>query len=160
MRDISKDNKAVPASYLVLKKDGKILLGLRRNTGYYDGYWHVPAGHIEAGELPTDCLIREVGEEVGIELEKKSLKCVHVMYRTGHDPTGDRIDYFFEAKEYSGEIENMEPDKCEKLDWFLINDLPENTVHHSRDAIEMAEKGITFSELGPDKVYKNPSEAN
>ena len=63
----TKRNKAVPASYLVLKKDGKILLTRRQGSGYYDGWYGLPAGHVEAGELPTECLIREAKEEIDVE---------------------------------------------------------------------------------------------
>lgn len=50
-------NKAVPSSYLILKRDGKILLGRRINTHYYDGWYSVPAGHVEADELPTELFL-------------------------------------------------------------------------------------------------------
>jgi len=36
-------NNAVTAVYLLLKKDGKILVGKRCNTGYHDGKYQVPA---------------------------------------------------------------------------------------------------------------------
>ena len=49
-------NKAVPAVYLILKEGDKILLGRRVNTGYHDGDYTVPSGHVEAGEFPCDDL--------------------------------------------------------------------------------------------------------
>ena len=58
-------NKAVPASYLFLQKGDGILLMRRQNSGYYDGWYTVPAGHVEAGELPVDALLREAKEEIG-----------------------------------------------------------------------------------------------
>lgn len=42
----------------------------RRGSGYYDGWYSVPAGHVEAGELPVDRLVREAREELGITLDK------------------------------------------------------------------------------------------
>jgi 8-oxo-dGTP pyrophosphatase MutT (NUDIX family) len=42
---------------------------LRRvNTGWMDGYYGFPAGHKETGESFLDCAIREVKEEVGLDI--------------------------------------------------------------------------------------------
>ena len=57
-------NKAVPAVYLILERDNKILIARRANTGYEDGNYQVPAGHVEEAELPTEAVIREAKEEV------------------------------------------------------------------------------------------------
>lgn len=41
----------VPAAYVILRRDEHVLLQLRMNTGYMDGYWATAAaGHVEAGE--------------------------------------------------------------------------------------------------------------
>ncbi len=150
-------NKAVPATYLILKKDGKILLMRRQGTGYYDGWYSVPAGHIEARELPIDGLMREAKEQKGIELSKKDLVFAHSMYRTKHDETGDRVDYFFVTSQWSGEIKNNEPHKCDDVRWFSVNALPNNMMHHVRDAIKYINKNIPYSELGLGEITKNPS---
>src|SRR3989344_1067549 len=133
-------NKAVPAVYILLEQDGKILLGKRCNTGYQDGNYQVPAGHVEEGELPTEAIIRETKEEVNVDLNLNNLELVHASYRPKHDPTGDRVDFFFKAKQWSGEIKNMEPSKCDDLNWFYWNNLPENMTFHVREALECIRK--------------------
>ena len=143
-------NKAVTAVYLFLKKDGKILIARRCNTGYQDGNYQVPAGHIDAGELPTEAMIREAKEEGGIDLNKNDLHLVHTSFRPKHDETGDRVDYFFEASNWNGEVTNVEPHKCDDLQWVGPNELPENISPNIRVAIECAERGEIFSELGLD----------
>jgi len=70
-------NQAVPAVYLILKKDNQILLMRRQGSGYYDGWYSVPAGHVESGELPIDALLRETKEELGIELDRDDVHLVH-----------------------------------------------------------------------------------
>ncbi len=143
-------NKAVPAVYILLEQDGKILLGRRYNTGYEDGNYQVPAGHVEEGELPTEAIIREAKEEVNVELVLENLELVHVGYRPKHDPTGDRIDLFFKAKQWSGEFKNMEPEKCDDLNWCSWDNLPENMTFHVREALECIQKGIFFKEINID----------
>lgn len=150
-------NKAVPAAYLILKKDNKVLLGRRKNTTYFDGWYGTPAGHIEAGELPIMAVIRETKEEIGISIDPKDVKQVHTMYRTAHDETGDRADYFFNAEKWEGEPKIMEPDKCDDLQWFEINKLPENLVPHEKDAILNIKKGINYSEVDIKHTVQNPS---
>lgn len=150
-------NKAVPSSYLILKKDEKILLGRRINTGYYDGYYALPAGHIEADELPFGGLAREAIEEIGLDIDIKNAHLVHTMYRAKHDDTGQRVDFFFVIEQWSGEPKNQEPNKCDDLRWFALDSLPENMMHHVRYAIECYAKGITYSELPFNKEFLNPN---
>lgn len=151
-------NKATPAVYLILKQDDKVLLMRRQGSGYYDGWYSVPAGHVEIGELPLDTLIRETEEEIGIKLEKDNIKLVHVMYRTKSDETGDRIDYFFVVTQWKGEPTICEPHKCDDIQWFSLKALPKNIMHHVQEALQDIENGVPYSELGRDRTVKNPSE--
>lgn len=150
-------NKAVPAAYLILKKDGDILLGRRINTGYYDGYYTLPSGHIESGELPTAGLVRETKEEIGLGILSENAKLVHVMYREKHDETGQRVDFFFSVEKWSGEVMNNEPLKCDDLAWFAPDNLPKNMMHHVRYALECIQKGIDYSEVPYREEWLNPN---
>ena len=99
-------HRAVPAAYLVLMKDGKVFLQRRVNTGYMDGKYGLPAGHVEKGESFTQCVVREVKEEIGVDLQEQDLKVVHLMHRFTGGEWGDlgyRIDAFFTADKWSGE---------------------------------------------------------
>lgn len=156
-RIMKERNKAVPSSYLILLEDGKVLLGRRVNTGYYDGWYSVPAGHVEAGELPTAGLVREVKEEIGITIDPKDAKLVHTMYRAKHDVTGQRVDFFFLVQEWSGEITNTEPSKCDDLRWFSLKGLPENMMHHVRLALEYYQQGLDYSEVPFNLEFVNPT---
>jgi 8-oxo-dGTP diphosphatase len=140
-------NKAIPASYLFLERDGKFLIARRCNTGYQDGMYQVPAGHIEKGELPSEALIREAKEEIGIDLSSSDFELVHVSYRPKHDNTDNRVDFFFRAKTWNGDIQIMEPDKCDELKWVMLDELPESMSPHVRDAMECMQKGVFFREL-------------
>ena len=143
-------NKAIPAVYLLLMRDGKVLVARRCNTGYEDGNYQVPAGHVEEGELPRQALVREAKEEIGIDLKADDLELVHTSYLAKHDETDNRADFYFKATKWSGEIRNAEPEKCDELRWSDPDDLPPNTTPHVRRAIQDAQKGILYSELGKD----------
>ncbi len=148
-------NNAIPASYLFLEKDGKFLVARRCNTGYQDGNYQVPAGHVNKGELPSEALIREAKEEIGIDLVPTDFELVHISYRPKHDATDNRVDFFFRAKKWKGEVKNMEPNKCDDLRWCSLDEMPENVTPHVRDAFECVQKGIFYKELGISFLKKN-----
>lgn len=138
---------SVPVSvHLMLINDNKILLMRRKNTGFADGFYSMPAGKLEPKESVEDAIIREVEEEMNINIKNETLKTIQVMNRNGSDR--ERIDYFFTVDRWSGEIKNNEPNKCDDLKWFDINDLPENTVPYIKEAINNYNKKIKFSLFG------------
>jgi len=57
------------AAAVILRDDGRFLLGQRPAGKVYAGYWEFPGGKIEAGEAPLPALKRELHEELGIEIE-------------------------------------------------------------------------------------------
>jgi 8-oxo-dGTP diphosphatase len=140
-------HKAVPAVYLVLIQEGKVLLMHRQNTGYCDGLFALPAGHVEAGELPRAALVREGKEELGIDIVESNLRLIFTMYRGKRDESGDRVDLFFRTDSWNGEIANMEPHKCALLSWFELDALPENLMPHNQDVLAALSGSETYSEL-------------
>jgi mutator protein MutT len=141
-------NKAVPAAYLVLvNAEGRVLLMRRANTGYCDGQYAFCAGHVDAGELPVQALLREAVEELNIRILPEDAKLIHTMYRTKHDETGDRIDLFFKVTKWEGEPTNAEPHKCDDIAWFAVDQLPESMMHHDRLVLGFMAKNQAYSEL-------------
>ena len=110
-----------------------------------DGMYGVPAGHVEGKETIIGALIREAKEEIGITLYEKDLKVAHIMHRISTD---DRVyfDIILTAHAWSGEIQNLEPDKHDEVRWFPLNQLPENLIPYFKRSLERMEKGIFFSE--------------
>jgi len=136
----------VPASYLILFENNKTLLLKRFNTGYEDGNYSLIAGHVEKGESFTNAIIREAYEEANIKLEAENLKVVHIMHRKSID--SERVDVFFTADKWEGEVKNKEQHKCLDLAWFELNRIPENTVLYIKDAIYKTKNNIFYSEYG------------
>ncbi len=142
-------NKNIPASYLVLIKDNKILLLRRFNTGYEDGNYSLIAGHVDKGETFTQCVVREAEEEAGVILKPENLKVAHVMHRdSGLAEDNERIDVFFTAENWDGEIKNKEPNKCDDLSWFDFNNLPSNIIPYVKQAIDCIKNKVFYSEHG------------
>ena len=72
------------AVYIALVNDGRIFLLRRANTGYRDGEWAMPAGHVESGETPEQAALRELREETGVSaaLERAAKKWKPVFRET------------------------------------------------------------------------------
>ena len=141
--------KIIPAVYLVLKKDRKILLSRRYNTGHEDGNYSLVAGHLEGDESFRQAMIRETKEEVDIILEPDDLEVVHITHKkkeVGDD--SERVDIFLTADKWKGELKNMELNKCDDLKWFSMDNLPENMVSYVDHALKQIEENKFYSELG------------
>lgn len=134
------------ASYILLIKNGQILLARRYNTGFEDGKYSLPAGHTELGEPFTETLIREAREEIGVVLTEENIRVSHVMHRKA--PDREYVDVYYTAEEWTGTPENKESDKCDDLSWFPVDALPENTIPYVCQAIENSLNKIPYSEFG------------
>lgn len=118
----------------------------RANTGYQDGKYSVIAGHLDGGELATRALAREAKEEAGISVDAKNMTFVHAVHRLDNRQGSERVDFFFEADQWTGEITNAEPNKCDDLSWFRLDRLPENMLPLIRLVLIDVERGINYSE--------------
>lgn len=55
-------------SAAVLIEGGRVLLSQRKKGSHLSGAWEFPGGKVEPGEDPRDTLVRELAEELGIEI--------------------------------------------------------------------------------------------
>ena len=137
--------RAIVAVHLLLIREESVLLLRRAHTGYEDGNYSVPAGHIDGGETARAACVREAFEETGIQLREADLSFALVMHRRAGQ---ERIDFFFSASRWEGEADNREPHKCDELRWAPLRELPENTVPYVRRALEAWQAGYRYAEFG------------
>lgn len=138
-------SQAVVSVYLILKKQNQVLLSLRNNTGYFDNFYGLVAGHVEEGEPATQALIREVKEEIGIDLASEHLVFKGVMHRKSER---NNVDLFFECAKWDGEIQNMEPQKCGHLKFFELNALPSNIIPYVKRSFDLLGENQLYMEEG------------
>ena len=147
--DFFKDRfKVIVDVHLFLLRDGKILLGKRQNTGFSDGMYHMPAGHLEAGETFVTAILREAEEELGLQLNAQDIELAYVLHHH------DRVGLFFTASNLQQEPKNMEPEKCAALTWFDLNALPDNIVAYAKCALDDFRAGKKFGVFGWDDNAK------
>jgi 8-oxo-dGTP diphosphatase len=131
--------------HMFLFRGDQILLSRRFQTGYMDGHYSVPAGHLDGDETVRMAAVREAHEEIGIRLEPGEIRFAGVFHRREGD---ERIDFFVHVHKWDGEPFNAEPEKCDDLRWAEVRNLPENIIPYVRKAIENYRAGIPFEEFG------------
>lgn len=149
-------NQIIPAVYLLLLKDNKVLLQRRYNTGFQDGNYTFVSGHVDKDESPTQAICREAKEEAGITVDIRDIQFEQVLYRRSFDPIKkdynpsalERIDFFFSTEKWQGEPHVAEPDKCDDLRWFPIDKLPKNMFPIVRTFLKDFKKKIVYNESG------------
>jgi ADP-ribose pyrophosphatase YjhB (NUDIX family) len=100
---ITASHKIFLSANSLLIRDGKIFLLRRFNTGWSDGLFTIPSGHVNAGEKPSQAAIRETFEEAGVKIDPKDLKAIACMHRKSDR---EYIEFTFIAEKWSGEPEN------------------------------------------------------
>lgn len=139
--------------HLLFFRENQILLLRRLNTGFEDGNYSVPAGHLDGDEPVRAAAQREALEEVGVHIDTNDIAFASVMHRKSGDTlsgTGERVDFFVHIKAWEREPFNAEPDKCDQLRWCDVAALPENTIPYVQQAIKNFRDGIVFEEFGWD----------
>jgi 8-oxo-dGTP diphosphatase len=113
----------VGVGLFVFNKLGELLLGKRKNS-IGEGCWQIPGGHVEFKEDPIDSAIRELFEETGLVTDRKNVSFITYVSDVYEKENLHYIGLFFLIRNYSGKLENKEPEKCESWQWFTLNALP------------------------------------
>lgn len=131
--------------HLFFFRENQVLLIRRFNTGFRDGEYSVPAGHLDGNETVISAAAREAEEEIGVRIEAVDTVFSSVMHRLEGD---ERVDFFVHIHKWQGEPFNAEPEKCDDLRWANVDQLPANTIPYIRRAIENHFNAIRFEEYG------------
>jgi 8-oxo-dGTP pyrophosphatase MutT (NUDIX family) len=133
------------AVYIIIEnRDGRVLTLRRYNTGWSDGMYTLPAGHVDAGESVADAAVRELKEETSLEVDFDNIRFVHIMQRESDAPY---FDFYFETKLLGDSVPKiMEPEKCDDLQWVDISKLGGlPLLKNVKIALENIKKGMRIS---------------
>lgn len=122
-----------------LIKDNRILLGKRLSKAGF-GTWGLPGGHPEPGEQLIEGAKRELYEETGI----KAIKLEFLQLINNPEQDEHYIQINFMAKEWFGEPEVKEPDKCERWEWFDLENLPKEIFYGHKAFIPAYKQKVGF----------------
>lgn len=112
---------------IVNDKQETLLLKRSLKSKNGSGFWAQPGGRVEYGERIEDAVIREVKEEIGVDIElKEFLGFVEHIFTPEKEHW---ITFNYLAKIIGGEEKNVEPEKHDEIRWFKLNELPENLTY-------------------------------
>jgi 8-oxo-dGTP diphosphatase len=105
------------------QKDQVFLSKRSQNSHNEKGCWEAPGGSVDFGEKLEDAIKREIMEEYGIEIE-----IVRQLPAHNHILPKEKQHWVascFVCK-YAGKKKPriMEPDKCDEIGWFDLDNLP------------------------------------
>lgn len=122
----------------VYSASGQLLLLRRANTGVMDGYYTLPGGHRQQREAIADAAVRECREEAGVRI---GAVCPVVAL-----PYVDGVNFVFEATAWTGTPAIGEPEKCDALDFFAPDRLPEPIAPFVETALKCLTSGHWYWE--------------
>lgn len=114
-----------------------MLLHRRANTGFMDGYYDFPSGHVEHGESFAEAAIRELREETGLVTSESDMSLCHINQNYLDQPY---INIIFMVDTWQGTPAILEPNKCDDMQFFDTAMLPEKCTLAVRD---MSRTGFT-----------------
>ncbi len=119
---------------VIINNDGYVLVGRRK--GSFAQKYSIPGGSIDKGETFETTAIREIKEETNLDILNPKVIAVTNNLETYKEEGKHYISIVLLVKEYSGQLKNKEPEKCENWEWVDPNNLPLPHFDASRLAIE------------------------
>jgi len=138
-----KPNVRVGIGVVILNKDNEVLLGLR-NSSHGAGDWSFPGGHLEFGETVFETAKREVKEETDLDVSEFELVSVFDEMCYMESDNKHYLNVSVVAHYDGGEPKNMEPHKCDRWEWFSLDDLPNNLFEPSEGTLSNMKAGVVY----------------
>jgi mutator protein MutT len=111
------------AVFIIIRDEqDRVLLQRRAGTGFMDGFYDFPSGHVDAGESFTEAAVRELAEETGLTVAESDLTVQHINQNYLDSPY---VNIVFVAQKWSGTPQLLEPAKCNDQQFFAVDALPE-----------------------------------
>lgn len=129
-----KDYIGVGGGVLIFNKRKEVLLKKRSKKSKNEiGFWQQLGGSIDYGEKTINAVKREVKEEAGIKIKIWAL-----LPHTDQILNKDKqhwlaVNYLADIK--SGDVKNIEPEKCDEICWFSLKKLPKKIGQPTRESI-------------------------
>ena len=130
MQIIDHKNLVIVASIALIDTNDQILIAKRPNKKHLSGFWEFPGGKVEKGESPEYALIREVKEELNIDINNK---CIAPL-------TFSEFDYkkfhllllLYVCRRWEGEPMSMEKNE---IKWVKANTLRQYKMPPADDSL-------------------------
>jgi len=112
--------KRLIALLALVNEKNEVLISLRKNKKEYDGYWEYPGGKVEENETIELAIIREIKEEIDLEISKNCI--APLTFAVDRHGGIETILFLYICRKWEGSI-NSQLDQ--KMKWVKPIDLAE-----------------------------------
>lgn len=122
---------------VIVVKDNKYLLIREDKKNWFNG-WIFPGGKVESGETSENAALRELKEEINLDVDKDKL---NLWYQANsHFDSGDWRGYYFICKDCNlDKLKIMEPNKCNGYCFFNFDELKKINLVVPKDVVSQLE---------------------
>ena len=107
---------------VICSKDGKVLM-IHRAHAHGSGSWSMPGGHLEFGETPEQCAIRETKEETGVDVVDPQF--VAITNDIFESENKHYITIWIQVRYAGGEAMLTAPEESTEVGWYDWDHLPQ-----------------------------------
>lgn len=119
---------------VILSEDHQSILLVKRKKAPEAGYWSLPGGKVDYMETIETAIIREIKEELNVDIIIEKLLCV-----TDHILPEEKAHWVaptFLTSIEKGQLINNEPHALADVKWFNLNSLPEKLTLTTKNALK------------------------
>ena len=120
----------IVASIAIIDANDQILIAKRPNKKHLSGFWEFPGGKVEKGESPENALVREVKEELNIDINNKCIAPLtfsEFNYEKFH-----LLLLLYVCRRWEGEPMSMEKNE---IKWVKVNTLRQYKMPPADDSL-------------------------
>jgi 8-oxo-dGTP diphosphatase len=110
------------AACALVDADGRVLIARRPEGKAMAGLWEFPGGKVEDDERPEDCVIRELREELGIDVTKACL--APLSFASHAYPEFDLLMPLYVCRRWNGRVESREGQELAWVRPVRLRDYP------------------------------------
>jgi 8-oxo-dGTP diphosphatase len=102
----------------ILQSQHRVLLCHRRaDRAWYPNVWDLPGGHVRSGETPARAPVRELAEELGVEVGLPDAEAAVVLVE-------DHVEFhIWRIAEWTGEVRNTAEEEHDSIGWFSVSEV-------------------------------------
>ena len=95
----------------LINNNNEVLISLRKNRKEYNGYWEYPGGKVENGETLEQALVREIKEELNLEIAKNCI--APLTFAVDEQEMSQKILFLYVCRKWDGPIKSLIDQKIE-----------------------------------------------
>ena len=119
-------NRRLIALLALINDNNEVLISLRKNKEEYNGYWEYPGGKVESGETIEQGLVREIKEELDLDIAKN---CVAPLtFSIDEQKVNETILFLYVCRKWDGSITSL---INQKIEWVKPIDLAQYQMPRS-----------------------------